>query len=166
MQQHDSSLNLLSPLASNSVGDESSLQHKNQHQYNNTNTNDTRQIVEDQLHELLQVLFDLTVMVHDFQPNGNQFVWNKINSVLEHYKQIDELKSGLTSYIPEEVINYVENGQNPDLFTQAFISRTATENQFTNGKIKAVDSFRSLLSDEFAKSFPDLYENNNDLDAP
>jgi hypothetical protein len=35
--------------------------------------------------------------------------------------------------------SYVENGQNPDLFTQAFVSRAATENQFTNGKIKAVD---------------------------
>ncbi|ORZ26073.1 transcription factor subunit Med10 of mediator complex-domain-containing protein [Absidia repens] len=88
------------------------------------------------------------------------------NSVLEHYKTIDDLKNGLNKFIPEEVINYVENGQNPDLFTQAFVSRTATENQFTNGKIQAVDNFRSLLSDEFAKSFPDLYENNNDLDSP
>jgi hypothetical protein len=26
------------------------------------------------------------------------------NSILEHYKTIDEMKTGLTSYIPEEVI--------------------------------------------------------------
>lgn len=36
-------------------------------------------------------------------------------------------------------ISYVEHGRNPDIFTQSFVERTATENQFTNGKIKAVD---------------------------
>ncbi|KAI8098623.1 transcription factor subunit Med10 of mediator complex-domain-containing protein [Halteromyces radiatus] len=128
-------------------------------------TDDTRQEVEEQLHDLLQVLFELSVMVYDFQPDGNKLVWNKINSVLDHYKTIDQLKNGLNEFIPEEVISYVENGKNPDLFTQAFTSRTASENQFTHGKIKAVENFRSLLSDEFAKSFPDLYENNNDLNA-
>lgn len=59
------------------------------------------------------------------------------------------------------------------------MERTASENQYTNGKIKAVEvrtvqeqgrasrlqpvfifkqEFRSLLADEFAKSFPDLYD--------
>ncbi|KAI9306721.1 transcription factor subunit Med10 of mediator complex-domain-containing protein [Cunninghamella echinulata] len=124
----------------------------------------TRQLVEDQLYDLLQVLFELTVMVYDFQPDRNKLVWNKVNAVLEGYKSINELKDELNLFIPEEVISYVENGKNPDLFTQGFISRAATENQFTNGKIKAVDDFRSLLSEEFAKSFPDLYENNYNLD--
>ncbi|CAO3618990.1 unnamed protein product [Cunninghamella blakesleeana] len=104
-------------------------------------------------------------MVYDFQPDRNKLVWNKVNSVIEKYKTINELKDELNLFIPEEVINYVENGKNPDLFTQGFISRAATENQFTNGKIQAIDDFRSLLSDEFAKSFPDLYENNYNLDA-
>ncbi|KAI8981842.1 mediator complex, subunit Med10, partial [Mycotypha africana] len=54
--------------------------------------------------------------------------------------------------------SYIEQGRNPDLFTQAFVERTATENQFTNGKIKAVSEFRTLLSEEFNKSFPDLYD--------
>ncbi|ORY98898.1 transcription factor subunit Med10 of mediator complex-domain-containing protein, partial [Syncephalastrum racemosum] len=56
--------------------------------------------------------------------------------------------------------SFVEHGKNPDIFTQGFVERTATENQFTNGKIKAVDEFRSILSEEFSKSFPDLYDNN------
>lgn len=36
-------------------------------------------------------------------------------------------------------ISYVEHGRNPDIFTQSFVERTATENQYTNGKVKAVD---------------------------
>lgn len=34
--------------------------------------------------------------------------------------------------------SFVEQGRNPDKFTQDFVERAATENQFTNGKIKAV----------------------------
>ncbi|KAI9347831.1 mediator complex, subunit Med10 [Pilaira anomala] len=118
---------------------------------------DVRQTVEDQLNELLQDLFELSVIVYDFQPDGNKLVWKKINSVIEHYQKIDELKDGIDSFIPEEVINFVEHGKNPDIFTQGFVERAATENQFTNGKIKAVNEFRGILTEEFSKSFPDLY---------
>ncbi|KAI8382352.1 mediator complex, subunit Med10 [Blakeslea trispora] len=118
-----------------------------------------RQEVEDQLNELLQKLFELSVIVYDFQPDGNKLVWKKINSIIEHYKEIEQLKDGIDSFIPEEVINFVEHGKNPEIFTQGFVERTATENQFTNGKINAVKEFRELLSGEFTKSFPDLYDN-------
>ncbi|GAA5805527.1 hypothetical protein HPULCUR_011044 [Helicostylum pulchrum] len=105
----------------------------------NTIVMDARQSVEDQLNELLQELFELSVIVYDFQPDGNKLVWKKINSVIEHYQKIDKLKDGIESFIPEEVINFVEHGKNPDIFTQGFVERAATENQFTNGKIKAVN---------------------------
>ncbi|KAG2232642.1 mediator complex, subunit Med10 [Thamnidium elegans] len=123
----------------------------------NTIVMDARQSVEDQLNELLQELFELSVIVYDFQPDGNKLVWKKINSVIDHYQKIDELKDGIESFIPEEVINFVEHGKNPDIFTQGFVERAATENQFTNGKIKAVNEFRGILTEEFSKSFPDLY---------
>ncbi|KAI8060307.1 transcription factor subunit Med10 of mediator complex-domain-containing protein [Gongronella butleri] len=123
-----------------------------------------RQQIEDQLNDLLQVLFELSVMVYDFQPQSNEHVRNKINAILEHFQSIDHLKDQLTEFVPEEVINYIETGRNPELFTQAFLSRAASENQFTNGKIQAVDDFRSLLSAEFTKSFPDLYTNTHTLD--
>lgn len=58
---------------------ESSLQADNRQQYNNSATTEsTREDVEEQLHELLQVLFELAVMVYDFQPDGNKLVWNKM----------------------------------------------------------------------------------------
>ncbi|KAI8376658.1 mediator complex, subunit Med10 [Choanephora cucurbitarum] len=122
-----------------------------------------RQEVEDQLNELLQKLFELSVIVYDFQPDGNKLVWKKINSIIEHYKEIEQLKDGIDSFIPEEVINFVEHGKNPEIFTQGFVERTATENQFTNGKINAVKEFRELLSEEFTKSFPDLYDNADNM---
>ncbi|KAI9018071.1 transcription factor subunit Med10 of mediator complex-domain-containing protein [Phycomyces nitens] len=122
-----------------------------------------RRSLEEQLNEMLQVLFELSVVVYDFQPEGNKLVWDKINSIIDHYQKMDELKDGLEAYVPEEVINYVESGKNPDIFTQTFVERAASENQFTNGKIKAVDNFRNILSNEFLKSFPELSEEEYDF---
>ena len=34
--------------------------------------------VESQLQELLQTLLDLSIVVYDFQPDGNKLVWNKM----------------------------------------------------------------------------------------
>ncbi|KAI8148959.1 transcription factor subunit Med10 of mediator complex-domain-containing protein [Fennellomyces sp. T-0311] len=135
-------------------------------QANSNASKAARRALEEQLNDLLQILFELSVMVYDFQPDGNQLVWNKINTILEHYQKIDELKDSIDTYIPEEVINFVEHGRNPDIFTQGFVERAASENQFTYGKIKAVDDFKSILSDEFAKHYPELYENKDQYELP
>lgn len=37
-----------------------------------------RQSAEDKLNELLQKLFELSVIVYDFQPDGNKLVWKKM----------------------------------------------------------------------------------------
>ncbi|CAO3673141.1 unnamed protein product [Umbelopsis vinacea] len=120
------------------------------------NSNSATEAVETQLQELLQSLLDLSIIVYDFQPDGNRLVWNKINDIITHYQNIDRLKDDISEYIPEEVINYVEQGRNPDIFTRSFIERAAGENQYTNGKIQAVSEFRDLLKSELSQSFPDL----------
>ncbi|KAI8583634.1 hypothetical protein K450DRAFT_222071 [Umbelopsis ramanniana AG] len=123
--------------------------------YNST-SNAAKDAVDTQLQELLQSLLDLSIIVYDFQPDGNRLVWNKINDIITHYQNIDRLKDDISEFIPEEVINYVEQGRNPDIFTRAFIERAAGENQYTNGKIQAVSEFRDLFKSELSKSFPDL----------
>lgn len=37
-----------------------------------------KEAVETQLQELLQSLLDLSIIVYDFQPDGNRLVWNKM----------------------------------------------------------------------------------------
>ncbi|KAI9258290.1 transcription factor subunit Med10 of mediator complex-domain-containing protein [Sporodiniella umbellata] len=131
---------------------------------NRVSSDNARHLLKNQLDELLQNLFELSVIVYDFQPDGNKLVWKKINNILEYYRAIEDLRGDVPEHIPEEVINFVEHGKNPDLFTQSFVERTATENQYTNGKVKAVDEFKKLLAEEFTKSFPDLYDYQNIVD--
>lgn len=44
----------------------------------NGSTLDARQSLEDKLNDLLQKLFELSVIVYDFQPDGNKLVWKKM----------------------------------------------------------------------------------------
>lgn len=45
--------------------------------YNST-SNSAKDAVESQLQDLLQSLLDLSIIVYDFQPDGNRLVWNKM----------------------------------------------------------------------------------------
>jgi hypothetical protein len=45
--------------------------------YNST-SNAAKDAVDTQLQELLQSLLDLSIIVYDFQPDGNRLVWNKM----------------------------------------------------------------------------------------
>ncbi|RUS17615.1 transcription factor subunit Med10 of mediator complex-domain-containing protein [Endogone sp. FLAS-F59071] len=96
-----------------------------------------RLALEKSLNELTHSLLELGIMVHDFQPGTH--VIDKINQVTNHYMTIDKIKDNISSlYVPEEVVKYVEEARNPDIFTQSFVERAAAENQFTNGKIQAI----------------------------
>ena len=67
---------------------------------NNSNTSKVaRRALEEQLNELIQVLFELSVMVYDFQPDGNQLVWNKmLVFFLFSFLQVELIRSWIFTY--------------------------------------------------------------------
>jgi mediator of RNA polymerase II transcription subunit 10 len=48
------------------------------------------------------------------------------------------LSSELKEQIPLDVVEYIENGRNPDVYTREFAELLAKQNQFVNGKMKAM----------------------------
>lgn len=47
-------------------------------QPNTISSDEARHLLKEQLDELLQNLFELSVIVYDFQPDGNKLVWKKM----------------------------------------------------------------------------------------
>ncbi|CAN8097374.1 unnamed protein product [Discula destructiva] len=60
--------------------------------------------------------------------------------------------------IPRELIQYVENGRNPDIYTREFVELVRRENQLMKGKMAAFAGFRDVLAREMASACPELYE--------
>ena len=48
----------------------------------------------------------------------------------------------VTETIPQDVLEYVEDGLNPDKYTRRFVNMLMKDNQFVNGKIDAVQVFK------------------------
>jgi hypothetical protein len=60
--------------------------------------------------------------------------------------------------LPREVIQYVEDGRNPDIYTREFVELVAKSNQLMNGKRRAFRRFRDVLAEQIEAGFPELTE--------
>jgi mediator of RNA polymerase II transcription subunit 10 len=60
--------------------------------------------------------------------------------------------------IPPELIQYVDNGRNPDIYTREFVELARRGNQLMKGKQDAFASFRDVLAGEMGKAMPELRE--------
>ena len=58
--------------------------------------------------------------------------------------------------IPKEIIVYVQEGRNPDIYTREFVEVVMKNNQKLKGKSDAFAQFRDILARELVGAVPDL----------
>eukprot|EP00833_Pecoramyces_ruminatium_P007835 jgi/Orpsp1_1/1181867/evm.model.c7180000078921.1 len=99
---------------------------------------DPLELLENKTLELINSLYNLNVIVYDYQPTSNEVLHNTIKEVVTELKDLDEIKENVDIKIPQELLDDVEQGKNPDIFTNNLIKATVSQNQNTNGKIEAI----------------------------
>ncbi|KAN0097747.1 Transcription factor subunit Med10 of Mediator complex domain containing protein [Tylopilus felleus] len=120
--------------------------------------------LELELHGLANALYNLgATVINDTtkerdKPAGGKQVGLRANEVVQHLTTIDDMAQNIRTMIPFQVLQDIDNTRNPMQLTKERLERTATENQFMNGKIAAIDSYRRLLNEALAKSFPETAE--------
>jgi mediator of RNA polymerase II transcription subunit 10 len=67
------------------------------------------------------------------------------NEVVNHLMSIDNKAQDIQTMIPFQVLSDIDNARNPMQLTKERLERAATENQFVNGKIAAIDVRTSLF---------------------
>jgi mediator of RNA polymerase II transcription subunit 10 len=55
-----------------------------------------------------------------------------------------------------EIIQYVENSRNPDIYTREFVELVMRYNQQQKGRSDAYAQFRDILGREMASAIPDI----------
>jgi len=118
-------------------------------------------VVEKQVKEAIQDLYQIMV-----QTNAYDLTSRPSNQVLEAaFKQLDSqlLKIHNTAShattlpsIPPELIQYVDNGRNPDIYTREFVELARKGNQLMKGKMDAFSSFRNILANEMGITMPEI----------
>jgi len=90
------------------------------------------------------------------KPGGGKQVGLRINDVIGHLSLLDEMSQHTQTMVPIQVLTDIDNSRNPMQLTRERLERAATENQFMNGKIAAMDSYRQYLDEALGQSFPEL----------
>ncbi|GLB33334.1 putative transcription factor subunit Med10 of Mediator complex [Lyophyllum shimeji] len=111
---------------------------------------------------LANALYNLgTTVINDStkerdKPGGGKQVGLRVNEVINHLGTIDDMAQHIPTMIPMQVLADIDNSRNPMQLTRERLERAATENQFMNGKIMAIDSYRRYLNEALAQNFPEL----------
>ncbi|KAI0337569.1 hypothetical protein BDW22DRAFT_1339604 [Trametopsis cervina] len=118
---------------------------------------------------LANALYNLgTTVVNDLTKekdkpgSGGKQVGMRVNDVINHLATIDQMSEHVQTMIPMQVLAEIDNARNPVQLTRERLERAATENQFMNGKIQAVQSYRQHYNQALVQSFPDLAQYLNE----
>lgn len=130
-----------------------------------TDENEPLQSTAAQLLALIESTIELGVLVHDNQ--GTQ----QSHAALTHRtNQIISQLSGLTNSpftqqfpVPVDVITYIEDGRNPDIYTREFVEVTAKTNARLKGKMLGFQKLCEVLGDKLVEEFPRLEEGVKDI---
>ncbi|KAH9928957.1 transcription factor subunit Med10 of mediator complex-domain-containing protein [Fomitopsis serialis] len=112
---------------------------------------------------LANALYNLgTTVVNDLTKEkdrpggGGKQVGMRVNEVINHLATIDDMSQHVHTMIPMQVLADIDSARNPLQLTKERLERAATENQFMNGKIQAIDSYRTHLDEVLTQTFPEL----------
>ncbi|ODQ78416.1 hypothetical protein BABINDRAFT_162644 [Babjeviella inositovora NRRL Y-12698] len=117
---------------------------------------------KNQMSHLIEAFMELGVMVHDFQ--GTEQARNgasiRLNQTLEDLAKLAAYSSeNLKDVpIPLDVLQYIEDGRNPDVYTREFIESTSKLGGYLSAKVKGMDKLKKVLGAKIAQEFPELDE--------
>lgn len=113
-----------------------------------------------QLQALVESFIELGVLVHDNQGTHQSHValTHKTNQVVSQLSGLTNSPFTQQYPIPVDVISYIEDGRNPDIYTREFVEVTAKLNARLKGKMLGFEKLRDVLGDKLVEEFPHLAE--------
>ncbi|CAX45476.1 RNA polymerase II basal transcription complex subunit, putative [Candida dubliniensis CD36] len=126
----------------------------------------------DNVANLIESFIELGVLVHDNQgtPQSNQALMNKLNQLIQQLSQTSTIANDTNTntnlkqfLIPIDVISYIEDGRNPDIYTREFIEVNAKSNARLKGKMLGFKKLRDVFSDKLKQEFPQLEKSVDDI---
>jgi len=74
----------------------------------------------------------------------------------ESLSELTKSSSAIPTQIPPEIIEYVDQGRNPDIYTREFVELVQSSNRELKGKCAAFASFREIFGEDIVKAMPEL----------
>ena len=133
-------------------------------------------VVEAQLKDIVQNLYNLIVQPFDHQGSATQDAMKRemyvhsirisislsvltmlqSASLVQNLVKLSQSAPQVNILIPPEVAVYVENSRNPDVFTREFVETVQRMNQSLKGRSDAYRLMRDTLALDIARAMPEL----------
>ena len=123
------------------------------------------------LKDTIQHLYDVQATTHAYVPDSNDLLVDKFTNLTNSLAHLQTLTSKTASphnpihqvSIAPEIIDYVDDGRNPDIFTREFVENVQRGNAVVNGKRRAFKDFSQVLAGVIKTRFPGLEEDVNEI---
>ncbi|KAI1276574.1 transcription factor subunit Med10 of mediator complex-domain-containing protein [Xylaria sp. FL0933] len=132
-------------------------------------TNVDHNLLEQQLKDTIQSLHNIMVQVTSYDstttststpsraPTSRDVLASEIAALSRSLQTIHRTATTRTlPQVPPELVQYVDNGRNPDVYTREFVELVRRGNQLMRGKQSAFASFRDVLAGEIENAMPEL----------
>jgi len=115
-----------------------------------------------ELKDVIQNLYELMVQVDNYgisaKVNSTKILEKQFEIIHQALEILHASSTTLNVIIPQEVIQYVDAGRNPDIYTREFVELARSHNQKLKGKMEAFASFRDVLAEQMFIAMPELRE--------
>ncbi|KAG0683342.1 RNA polymerase II mediator complex subunit [Pichia californica] len=114
--------------------------------------------LQEEISSIIETFVHLGVQVHDFQgtEEAKLGLANHINKTILKLRDISCRNDLSNIIIPTDLLNYIQDGRNPDIYTREFVEVVRKINQYLNGKSLAFEKFRDILAASIKQEFPEL----------
>ncbi|CAB4419971.1 unnamed protein product [Rhizophagus irregularis] len=119
---------------------------------------DPRSQLEDTIDNLLIKIWEIMVQLNDYNPNPDQkwVLSHTLSDLAVCFDDIHKLQEKIKHIeVPLEVIEYIDEGRNPDKFMMDYVEEVTEESASMNVKNEAIKDFSNLLLEQLQESFPE-----------
>ncbi|CAJ0562795.1 unnamed protein product, partial [Mesorhabditis spiculigera] len=123
---------------------------------NGSEPTDRFQQLENTLEQFQENARHLGIIVSDFTPNAQDSLNRKIHTLLTGLQGLDRLRHDFDDVrVPLELLDFLDQGKNPQLYNKECLERVLEKNKEANGKIELFKRFRALTLKELGEEMPE-----------
>eukprot|EP00112_Aurelia_sp_Birch-Aquarium-sp1_P006522 Seg1719.7 transcript_id=Seg1719.7/GoldUCD/mRNA.D3Y31 product="Mediator of RNA polymerase II transcription subunit 10" protein_id=Seg1719.7/GoldUCD/D3Y31 len=112
--------------------------------------------LQQSIEQFIETTRQLGIMVSDFQPGSQGVLNDSLNNLVSDMQEIDKCKQTVQDVeVPLEIFQYVDQGKNPELYTEDCLKRALNKNEEVKSKVDAYKNYRTSLTEELTKEFPE-----------
>ena len=109
------------------------------------------------LRSIISNLFYVLVEAHDFKGQGTKdAMMGHIKDLIENLQDLSRTSRRLPTTVPLDLIQYVEDKRNPDVYKRQIVELVMQYNQLQKGRAEAFADFRDILGREMMSAIPDM----------